>query len=49
MQLEYLDVPGIIGGLLAAFWPVWLSLAVVLFVSIAYRKRLGLYGQLYDS
>ncbi len=49
MQLEYLGVLGIVGGILAAFWPVWLSLAVVLAASIGYRKSLGLYGQLFDS
>jgi peptide/nickel transport system permease protein len=49
MQLEYLGVWGIIGGLLLAFWPVWASLAVVLAASLAFKPRLGLYGQLFDS
>jgi peptide/nickel transport system permease protein len=30
-------------------WPVWLSMAILMGVSYRYRKRLGLYGQLYDS
>jgi peptide/nickel transport system permease protein len=35
---------GIIFGVLFRFWPVWLALAVLLVLSFAYRKRLGLYG-----
>jgi peptide/nickel transport system permease protein len=49
MHLEFLSTGQIILGVLFRFWPVWLSLAVVLVASIAYRKRLGLYGQLFDS
>ena len=36
-------------GALARFWPVWVSLAIVLGASFVYKKRLGLYGQLFDS
>jgi len=36
-------------GALARFWPVWLALAIVLAASFLYRKKLGLYGQLFDS
>jgi peptide/nickel transport system permease protein len=36
-------------GVVARFWPVWLSLAIVLGASFAFRKKLGLYGQLFDS
>ena len=35
--------------MLARFWPVWLALAVVLGTSFTYKKKLGLYGQLFDS
>ena len=31
------------------FWPVWLALAIVLGASFAYKKQLGLYGQLFDT
>ena len=36
-------------GVLARFWPVWLAMAIVLGASFAFKKRLGLYGQLFDS
>lgn len=31
------------------FWPTWLALIILCGVSFAYRGRLGLYGQLFDS
>lgn len=49
MQVEYIGAFNIILGVLARFWPVWLALAIVLGASFAYKKRLGLYGQLFDS
>ena len=49
MQIEYVGVLGIILGMLAAFWPVWLALAIILTLSYAFKPRLGLYGQLFDS
>ena len=49
MQIEYIGAVGIILGVLARFWPVWLALAVVLGTSFTYKKKLGLYGQLFDS
>ena len=36
-------------GVLWRFWPVWLAMAIVLAASFGFRKRLGLYGQLFDS
>ncbi|HEY6633861.1 MAG TPA: ABC transporter permease [Rhizobiaceae bacterium] len=47
--MEYIGVPQIVLGVIASFWPVWLALAIVLGASIVYKKRLGLYGQLFDS
>lgn len=49
MQLEYVGVLAIIAGVLGRFWPVWIALLVVMVPGFLYRKRLGLYGQLYDS
>ena len=36
-------------GVLWRFWPVWLAMAIVLAASFTFKKRLGLYGQLFDS
>ncbi|WP_378949829.1 ABC transporter permease [Mesorhizobium sp. ANAO-SY3R2] len=49
MQVEYIGAFQIVLGVLARFWPVWAALAIVLVASFNFRKRLGLYGQLYDS
>jgi len=49
MQLEFIGPFQIVLGILARLWPVWLSLIVVVGVSLVYRKRLGLYGQLFDT
>lgn len=49
MQLEYVGSLQIVLGVLVRFWPVWLALAIVLGASVFYKKRLGLYGQLFDS
>jgi len=31
------------------FWPVWIGLVVTFALSIRYKRRLGLYGKLFDS
>jgi len=49
MQVEYIGAFNIVLGVIARFWPVWLGLALVMGASFAYKKRLGLYGQLFDS
>ena len=49
MQHEYVGTAQIILGVIARFWPVWLALAIVLIASITWKKRLGLYGQLFDT
>ncbi len=40
---------GILGGMAARLTPVWLSLAALFAVSITFKRRLGLYGKLFDS
>ncbi len=49
MQTTYLDAWQITFTVVARFWPVWLALAIVMVPSFAFKKKLGLYGQLYDS
>lgn len=49
MQVEYIGAFNIVLGVIARFWPVWLGLALVMGASFIYKKRLGLYGQLFDS
>jgi peptide/nickel transport system permease protein len=49
LVLPGLPAKGIIGGMSARFWPVWLALAVTFALSITYKRHLGLYGKLYDS
>lgn len=49
MQLEFIGPLQILLGVLGRFWPVWLAMAIVFAASIAYRKRLGLYGQLFET
>ncbi|MBS3649123.1 ABC transporter permease [Pseudaminobacter sp. 19-2017] len=49
MQLENIGTLQTIVGVFARFWPVWIALAFLLGASMIYRKRLGLYGQLFES
>ncbi|HKN30587.1 MAG TPA: ABC transporter permease [Roseiarcus sp.] len=47
--MQFLSPGQIVLGSLAQLWPVWASLVVVLGLSIAYRRKLGLYGQVVQS
>jgi peptide/nickel transport system permease protein len=49
MQLEYVGTLGVIFGVIARFWPTWLAIALVMGSSFYFKKKLGLYGQLFDS
>ncbi|MFD1511226.1 ABC transporter permease [Lacimonas salitolerans] len=40
---------GIIGGMSRQLVPVWIALVVLFAASINYKRRLGLYGKLFDS
>jgi peptide/nickel transport system permease protein len=40
---------GIIGAMSQLMLPVWIALALLFFVSISFKRRLGLYGKLFDS
>ncbi|RJT41709.1 ABC transporter permease [Mesorhizobium waimense] len=49
MQVEYISAFNVVLGVLGRFWPVWIALAIVMGASFVYKKKLGLYGQLFDS
>ena len=49
MQFETIGGFQVLFGVIARFWPVWLALAIVLSASFVYRKRLGLYGELFTN
>ena len=40
---------GIIGNISTRFLPVWIALGATFFLSITFKRRLGLYGKLFDS
>ena len=40
---------GIIGAMAKRFLPVWIALVVMFAVSIRFKRKLGLYGKLFDS
>jgi peptide/nickel transport system permease protein len=40
---------GIVGGMTQAFTPVWISLVALFGLSFAFKRKLGLYGKLFDS
>ncbi|MEM1274636.1 MAG: ABC transporter permease [Pseudomonadota bacterium] len=44
-----LEARGIIGSLGARFVPVWIALIALFAVSITFKRKLGLYGKLFDS
>ena len=47
--MEPLGFGDIVIRFLAQFLPVWISLVVLFVLSFAYKRRLGLYGKLFDS
>lgn len=40
---------GILGEVIKRFLPVWIALIVTFVLSIAFKRKLGLYGKLFDS
>ncbi len=40
---------GIIGGMAQQFLPVWIALILTFALSITFKRKLGLYGKLFDS
>ena len=49
METESLSGAALVARILVQLLPVWISLAVLFAVSFGFRRRLGLYGQLFDS
>jgi peptide/nickel transport system permease protein len=49
MELAFLGTGAIIAGVLVQFLPVLATMAVILVASFVWRRRLGIYGQIFDS
>ncbi len=47
--MDELGWGGIIASVLGQFWPVWIAMAITVAVSLKFKRKLGLYGKLYDS
>ncbi|MDO8881936.1 MAG: ABC transporter permease [Pseudotabrizicola sp.] len=47
--MEPLSWPMIFAKMAVQFWPVWTALVVTVALSLHFRRRLGLYGKLFDS
>ncbi len=47
--MEQLSWGGVILGMAGRFWPVWAALVLSYAMSILYKRRLGLYGKLFDG
>ena len=47
--MEDLSYSAILGRMAIQFVPVWIALVATFAVSIAFKRRLGLYGKLFDS
>lgn len=47
--MDKLTWPQILLAMGERFWPVWIALIVTFVVSIMFKRRLGLYGKLFDS
>ena len=47
--MELLSWAEIFAKILWQFMPVWVAMAIIMSASVVYKRRLGLYGRLYDS
>ncbi len=47
--METLSWAAVIAGVIQRFWPVWIALAISYGLSFRFRRRLGLFGKLFDS
>ncbi len=46
---DSLSWAAILGRIAAQLWPVWAALTVTFILSIRYKRKLGLYGKLFDN
>lgn len=49
LVMPSVEAKGIIGTIATRLLPVWIALAVTFAASITFKRRLGLYGKLFDS
>jgi peptide/nickel transport system permease protein len=49
MPVQYISGFTVVLEVLSRFWPVWIALVIIMGASFAYKKKLALYGQLFDS
>ena len=47
--METVGFFGIVFGILARFWPVWICLGLLTALSITFQSRLGLFGRLFNT
>ncbi len=47
--MDPLGTGAIILTILGRFWPVWIGIAAIFALSFRFKRRLGLYGRLFDS
>ncbi|GHC15742.1 peptide/nickel transport system permease protein [Gemmobacter caeni] len=47
--MDALGFTQILVTMIGRFWPVWIALALTFALSISFKRRLGLYGRLFDS
>ena len=47
--MEDLSWGGVLAGFFLRFWPVWIALIASFGLAIRYKRRLGLFGRLFDS
>ena len=47
--MEPLSWGGVLAGFFLRFWPVWIALIASFGLAIRYKRRLGLFGRLFDS
>lgn len=47
--MESVGILGIVLGIIWRFWPVWIGLALIFAAARAFKPRLGLFGQLFNT